>query len=419
MTGGPAAVRSSALATAADQAIVSIVSFGTSLALVFFSTPEEFGRYSFLLSTFLLLAAAQNAGINTPTMVLSPRLEEHQRESFDASLRALLLAMSPVAILSGIWAALASGAAVHGMAALVVGAAYFALLLRDYFRTQEFARFRPMRAVKRDTGYAAVAIVGLASLVMSERLAAATAFGALGLAATIVVALELRRSDLSGVSVTSVRETLSRTWPLSRWGLIGATGSWMQTNSFVYLPFIVLGAADVATLAAARIVVMPAMLAAQSWMNTLRPLASRLIHEGELARVRTTVTRSVLFMAAGVAVYTAAAILLLNSLPETLLPIEYREIGGLVLVWAFIALVQLFRINAAAVLQAALAFKPLAMTQVAIAIYTVAATLIATSRLGAVGALWVLASAELLFAAVLWTRLASRFSDDGPAGPTA
>jgi O-antigen/teichoic acid export membrane protein len=394
-------VTSSAVATAIDQAIVSGVSFAVSAALIFFSTPEEYGRYNFLFSTFLLLAAVQAAAVNTPTMVLSPRLTSAARADFDLALRTILISAMPAAMIAGALAMGLSHSEASSFGAMAaVGVAFVLLLLRDYYRTQEFAQFRPFNAVRRDSLYAAVALAGIGILLAAGELTAETAVAATG-SASLIAILAGKMPDFQMASRALVRRTLLQTWPLSKWGLLGATGSWLQANAFILVPFFLVGPAEVAELAAARLILMPASLAVQSWTNTLRPLASRMFHENRVDAVRRTVVKSVLVLLAALAAYVSAVLVLLAVVPRHLIPRDYEHVGPYVIMWAVIVGIQVFRINAAAILQALLAFRPLAVSQVVVASYAIIATLVLTRLLGGIGPLLVLASSELIFTAVL------------------
>lgn len=397
-TGAVAVLRKAAV-TFLDQATLSLASFAVGLAFILRGSPEEYGLYSFYLSLFYLLAGAQNAVVNTPVMVLSPRLEPGDRERFGRGVLGVLLA-GMLATLVLVTAGLVL--APHGSArAPLVAACFLPLMLRDYFRAEEFANLRPGLALRRDVIYAAVACLGVVSLAAVGAMRATLVFAVLAGAAAVVVLRPCARFIAAPPSRADVASAFRASWVHSRWSLVGATSTWVQSNAYIYVPFLLLGAREVAYLAAARLVMAPAALLANSWGNLFRPVASRQLHEQDRSAAWALFLRSSLVLSGILAAYAAAAVLALRVVPAAWIPPDYRGLDAYLGFWAVVLLLEIVRNNASSLIQASLAFRDLALWGLGVAGIAVALSVAFVAWLGTAGSLVAMVFGELLLMAVL------------------
>jgi O-antigen/teichoic acid export membrane protein len=386
------------LAVVADQATVSIVNFAIGLVFIYRGTPLEFALYSAYMSAFYFVATAQNALLSTPMMVLTSQMPPDDRNSFERGLFSLLLVSAVPACLLVVFALqLATArAGMSALASLCVGLALVPLMIRDHLRAQEFANLRPEVALRRDVVFAIIALAGIALSVARIGVTAVGTVVMLGLACLIVVGSALNQWRASAGRRVQMRFAWRQSWRHSLWSFGGAMAAWFQSYAYVFVPLHFGLVADVAGMSAARIVIMPVLLATQSWGNLFRPTASRLVAARDDAGLRRMFWRSTVALGSIVVGYTLVVSLLLPALPERLLPASYRGIAPIVLLWGVIVLVQVLRGNISNVLQAALAFRRLTVFGIVAAATTVIVSVIAVPIYGAAGALGSLAAGELV-----------------------
>lgn len=396
---GAVAVLRKAMVTFLDQVSLSVASFAVGLAFILRGSPEQYGLYSFYLSLFYLLASAQNAVVNTPLMVLAPRLEPRERERFGRGVLGVLL-IGVLATLLLVSAALLVSPR-GSVAAPLVAACFLPLLLRDFFRANEFANLRPGLALRRDAIYAGLACAGVVLLARAGNVRAIHVFAVLAAAAAAIVIRPCVRFFASPPSRADVAGAFRESWVHSRWSLLGAGSTWVQSNAYIYVPFLLLGAREVAFLAAARLVMAPAALLANSWGNLFRPMASRHLFEEDRGAAWTLFMRSSLVLSAILAAYGAVALAALRIAPDAWIPADYRGLEAYLGFWAVVLLLEIVRNNASSLLQASLAFRDLALWGLAVAGVAVALSFAFVAWLGTAGSLVAMVLGELLLMAVL------------------
>lgn len=397
-----------ALVTFADQAALSSVTFGAGLVFVYGGSPEQYALYTLFVGAFFFIATAQNAIVNTPMMVLTPRMSGAEVDAFNRGLLgALLLSVGGVSLTVAVGAMqLARSVAVPWGLAFLVAVCFVPQVLRDHFRAQEYALLRPDAALRRDAVYGAVAIIGILVLYVARWITAASVFAVVSVAALAVCLWPTIEVLRSWPTRGEMRTALSTSWEHSRWSLAGALSSWAQGYTYVFVPFALSGSREVAFLAAARLVLTPVMLLVQSWANYFRPTVSQCLARGDRHRATALLLRGCVALAAMLVVYTAGAICLLYILPIDWIPIHYRGIGPYVALWALVAFIQIVRSNVSSVLQASLEFRRLALWGAATATVTVVATIGLVLGLGGFGAMIGMLVGEVTLALGLVSELA-------------
>lgn len=401
-----------AFTLAVDQALLSLVNFGVSALFIYRGSPSEFALYSAYMSAFYLVATAQNALLSTPMMVLTSQMDDRERSTFERGLFSLLMVGAVPTCLAVVFGMklLTARAGISALAALYVGVALVPLMLRDHLRAQEFSNLRPEVALKRDLGFAAVAALGALLLVIRFGTTAVNAVGVLGAACLVIVASAIVHWLRSSPTSSDVRFAWRRSWHHSLWSLGGALAAWLQSYAYVFVPLHFGQVADVAGLSAARLTIMPVLLATQSWGNLFRPTASRFVAAGDDAGLRRLFWRSTGALGGVVVAYTLAIAVLLPNLPMRLLPAPYRGIAPIVLLWGVIVLIQVLRGNMSSVLQAALAFRRLTYFGLVSATTTVIVSVAAVPTYGASGALAGLVAGELVLFGAMAVEVYRRMS---------
>lgn len=406
-----------ASATALDQATLSLVTFATGAAFIYRGTPEQYGQFTFYLSAYYLVAAAQNAIVNTPMMVLSPRMTERERTAFEQGTHGILLiGMFAAVLLVSAGAVLPTGqSGMHAADFFVVAVCCLPLMLRDFLRAQEYAHSQPAQALLRDLRYAGLALVGIGVLSLCGALRGLTAFGVLAASSLCIVWRPTWRLARAAPTPSQVAAAFRGSWKFSRWSVVGATSSWLQTNAFVFIPLLIAGTREVAFLAAARMVMMPMMLLAQSWSNYFRPHASRLLSQDGRGAALRLFSHSSFVLAGTLVVYTVAASWLLMVVPATWLPPAYHGMGIYIALWSAVTLVQVFRTNMSSLLQASLAFKRLALAGCVVAVITIVGSIPLVQVYGGKGSLIAIVGGEVLLTLLLGAQLSRIFAGSASA----
>ncbi|WP_407520074.1 hypothetical protein [Methylobacterium oryzisoli] len=205
-----------------DQAIVSIGTFGLTVALARTLAPEEYGTFALLLGGLMVLHMVTASLVFYPLSIRhAPAAETEGAALLHASL-ALLAAVALPAM-----AAMAVGLVLAGRADLILPAwAYFALWqAQEVFRRALFARLRFAAAIPGDSVSYLGQVAVVLALAQAGRLSLATALLAMaatsGLAALhqAVAAGFLRRGrdpKNPGHSLAAVARDF---WDLGRWSL--------------------------------------------------------------------------------------------------------------------------------------------------------------------------------------------------------
>lgn len=385
-----------------DQVTLSVLNFAIGMAFIYMSTPVQYGLYTFMMAIFYFFASVQNAMVNTPIMVLSPRLGCIERKHFEKGLTGLLSVGIPctgiIILLIAYGFSVFRGTQDFSLNhAVIFTVSIWPLMLRDYWRAKEYANLRPALALRRDITYSLLALSMLALLIIFKVVYFGTVLPIMGVSAFISFIYCHIKGLQPLVSWHEIQQSFRKTWPYSRWSLLGIASSSLQNNTYVYLPFFMIGIKEVAYLAAARLVMMPGIILSTSWTNYFRPVVSESLAKGEIKESLRTLITSTATLAALLILYTGTVLILLKSLPETRLPRNYQDISIYVLLWAGIMLIIIIRSNISVFFQASLAFKKLALLGLLSAIFTFLISSLLIIKLRALGALVGLGLGEVFF----------------------
>ncbi len=406
----PAKLMKGALVTFIDQAALSAVTFAVGLAFLYRGTPAQYGLFTLLASAVYLLGSAQNALVNTPMIVLAPRMKPGEVERFEQALFAGLMpgALIASAIAAGILVVVEPGIGRWWQAVPIISIVLLPQLLRDFFRSQEYAHLSPDIALRRDGVFAVVAILSVVILSYLGSIRALPAFVVLGIAAACVSFGPAGHSLGQGLNWSVTAGAYRSSWGCSCWALLGALTSWAQSYAYVYIPYALSGAQEVGYLAAARLMIMPVSLLSQSWSNLYRPLASRHLAQRQERAARKLFRLSSAILGTILVLYTSLVLFALNVLPARVLPQRYVGVDRYLLLWAGVVLLQIVRSNLSSLLQAQLAFRSLAIYGAVVAAVSVGVTVVLVHLLGSIGSLVGLSLGELLLTLGLALQLRQR-----------
>lgn len=393
-------ITSNAIYTILDQGALSIINFIIGLSFIYFASPEDYGYYTMLMGIFHLFASSQNAIINTPMMVLSPRMSKDKSKIFRDGLFILLLAFLFIVFAVMIVILKVSKLINNNFGNFIIPISICFLLLRDYLRTEEFSKLNPKKALRRDALYSIFSLIGIILVIQLNLLNVTIMFLTIGAVAAIITYNKIFSVLKDVPSFQIVKQTFQKSWNYSRWSLIGVFSSWVQGNMYIYVPFFLIGVKEVAFLAAARLLMTPIMLIITSWGNFMRPLLSKEISQRSHKSI-TILIQATLLLILILLLYTVLLLGVLKLIPYNLLPKEYRGIELFIILWFLVYLFKLMRNNLSNYFQAALRFKYLAFIGMVLAIITIIITIIFVYRFNSYGAVIGLIVSEFLFCIIL------------------
>ncbi len=378
--------------TFVDQLSISFIQFFIGIVLIYRSVPEEYGLFSFLMAFYYLIASVQNALINTPLMILSPRLSQKEAYTLSRGIVGLLfigMLMFMFLTLLGFFFFFRHFENVN-LQLVHVFCFLFGLgplSLRDFLRAEEFAQLRPVHALKRDLVYAFFVIAMIIFMVNFSKINSYNIFILIGVSALSITIIPFVKICKPLPRWKEISFAYQKSWKISAWSVWGATSSWFQMQAFVYLPFFLIGVKEVAYLSAARLVMMPPALLSGSWGNYFRPSASQKMSNGDLAGTLHFFFLSTFALVLVLCLYTCVALLLLRQLPTSWIPESYRNISEYVILWAIIIFFMTIRSTLSYLYQVSLAFKQLAIRGMVSAVFTIASTWYLIIKLGLNGTL--------------------------------
>lgn len=206
----------------------------------------------------------------------------------------------------------------------------------------------------------------------------------------------------------------------SRWALLGVITTEATANAHVYIITLLQGPAAFAPIAASALLMRPVNVAQNALSDFERPQMAGLIVSGRQRDIRRSLTAFLLALGAIWLGTVATAALVFALDPHLLFPKAYdmRFLAIAAGLWAAVAALRLVQIPESTMLQAAGAFRPLALASLWSAIGSVAGVLVLVLL---VGPLWSIAGI-VAGAAIYWRwthRYAAtwmnRFADPGQA----
>jgi O-antigen/teichoic acid export membrane protein len=349
---------------AIDQGVLSSANFVAGLLFIKLSSPEEYGLYVALTSVLLLFSGVQNAVVNSPMAVLLPRIPETDRNTFVASLfvgQGLALGFLGIVLIPFFPFIIRS--TLHTNASVLVGVVFglctFAFLSRDFVRNLFYVTFRASQSLILDSIYAVLMIILFLGLAHLGKLDAQFGIMMVGMAALVSCTIVYPKVAYVFHAQRNIRNAFNQTWQYSRWAFAGAFASWLQQNTFIYLAAMSLGVSSIAQIAAARLFMVPCSLAVAGWGNYIRPIMSHAARTEGKAKVLSLLKMGGSWLVVLIALYTLVLYFIFSRLSSSILPPSYHEIGGYLVLWGGIGLIDVFGTNLSVAMQSLLLYRDL------------------------------------------------------------
>ena len=373
-----------AIYTFLDQLIISGLNFFISFSLIYYSSSEEFGLYTLLMSFFYFFSSIQNAQINTPLMVLLPNIQKNKREIFKLGQSGQVLYFSIIIIIIALlilfisFSDIISRSYDFGLFFLILPL----LLFRDYFRAIEYSKLNPKKAFKMDFYYVTLCSILILISCFFNQISISNIFIILGFSLFVVFFVPIFNIYNQEYKINQLRYSFNKSWNYSKWSVLGAASSWFQTNIFTYFPFLFIGLSEIAYLASARLLLTPIILLVNSWGNYYRPYISREFKSKYTGKNKIILFKSISILMFIILINTVFILLIFNLIPLHWIPNEYQHIDKFILIWSFIILISTIRKNISFQLQCQLEFKKIALIGLFTSIVTILVTFLLNGIIG-------------------------------------
>jgi|TARA_R110001583_G_scaffold192713_1_gene359596 O-antigen/teichoic acid export membrane protein len=193
-------------------------------------------------------------------------------------------------------------------------------------------------------------------------------------------------------SLMDIKVSISDVISVGKWSSIGSLSTWAQNNSYTYLATLVIGLEATASLALARLIIMPINLVASGIYMAEKPKWAKLYKENK-NNLKKLSNRTSKIMFGFISVYAVVSILLLNYI-EYFLKADVKV--ELLLCWLAACIIQAFKFANSNILNVAEEFKYLAFIGVIISSIGVVASVLLGYTFGAIGIVFGYVIGELL-----------------------
>jgi O-antigen/teichoic acid export membrane protein len=271
---------------ALDQGWLSALNFCLSIAFIRLGGKTEYATYLLIFGGILLWQGVHNAVLASPFSTIYARRSSEERDSAAAffvsgtivlaGVSALLVFFWMIFVLPwdfdpNIYLAFAAALGVSGA------------LCRDTVRLTSYANLNSRRAFLSGVLYGVTVLVGVAPLIFFGWFDAANVNLVAGISGILVFFLFLRGN---GKTIRRLAERERKEfWSLGRWGLIGATVTWINLNTYPYIAMVHYGPESTADIGAARQLLMPLVLLFAVWSAIFRPRIGRWAASNQYRRI--------------------------------------------------------------------------------------------------------------------------------------
>jgi len=391
---------------AVDQALLSGLNFLISIILIKTVSKTDYGYYSIFFPITLYMVSIQNAIINTPLAVLLITKKGDERRSYPGALffgqYFLVIPLAVAGIIGGIITYYLN-LLEPGVSAIIVAIslASIGILCREFLRAYFFANESPNTVLLIDTLYI-VLLTSLSFLAYSFfQFNVAVIFFLMGLCSFFIglFFIRKRRWDFSR---SDIKSSYSENWQYGKWSLIGGTVSHIQNYGYLYLLGIIISSEAVADVSAARILLMPLVLAQQGWSKVILPHGSKLREENRLLKLlKEQVVVSIIFII--IVISLAFIVVLLKPLLlETILSADYEKSFDYIFYWGVIFAIGFVSLNANFGLQILKRFDVIPKINFIAMLVTLVLAYILIHSNGIEGGLNALIVGQLISAILLW-----------------
>ncbi|MBC3934133.1 hypothetical protein H8K47_02050 [Undibacterium sp. CY7W] len=407
---------SSSILSVIDQGLLSALNFLIGALLIRLVAKDDYGLYGQLYVGGLLAGLLVDSWIAGPlttvTSVVSENTRRHLLRTFWTRQIFWTLVMAAIAFLVVEFIPAATHYAEKSWG---LGAAFGLYVigngLREYGRTVGFIQSAIPQVLRQDVVYVLLVLTGLTGLLYFEYLALLPLF--LVLSGASLLAALYGRSALMQLTATQAaiethdQETLQAHQETirshGRWAVAGALVGWLSNYSYVYLSGAMLGAAAIADLNAARLLLMPIPLAVAAWIRVARPVAGRLMQEHNWTGLRKLTLMSVLGIEAVVLCFVGVLLLAMPWLQTHFIDKnKYAGLDLLIMLWGAYFAVNAVRTIGTSWLMSGGAFRSMFKLGVVTLVLVIAITTLTMPYLASAGAIVALICVEVFETVVVW-----------------
>jgi len=332
-----------------DQVLLSGASFIAGFLMIRYTSDVDYGQFVLAQSAVLLLVSAQGAWLSGPLAAIVPSKPAATKRLMIGAVRASQsrflrwVAVSLLAIAVTLYATgflSASLALVSGTTIL----AGWATLQREYLRSVLIIYSRPHWMLRADTVYVICLVAGIALAAYLRHSAGVCAIFALVISAWagMLVSHRMLSSDPGWIS-GDARPFLQEMRALGVWATVGAVTYWLFAQSYNYVLATRLNLTAVASVNAARLVIVPVTVFSLGINNVLMPLAANWLAQFGLARMLRRLAVVSLAIIALDLVYISLAWIFRDWIIGSLLHKTIADRDRLLVLWACVALIFLPR----------------------------------------------------------------------------
>ncbi|MGP8114624.1 MAG: lipopolysaccharide biosynthesis protein [Steroidobacteraceae bacterium] len=317
--------------------------------MIRYTSDVDYGQFVLAQSAVLLLVSAQGAWLSGPLAAIVPSKPAATKRLMIGAVRASQsrflrwVAVSLLAIAVTLYATgflSASLALVSGTTIL----AGWATLQREYLRSVLIIYSRPHWMLRADTVYVICLVAGIALAAYLRHSAGVCAIFALVISAWagMLVSHRMLSSDPGWIS-GDARPFLQEMRALGVWATVGAVTYWLFAQSYNYVLATRLNLTAVASVNAARLVIVPVTVFSLGINNVLMPLAANWLAQFGLARMLRRLAVVALAIIALDLVYISLAWIFRDWIIGSLLHKTIADRDRLLVLWACVALIFLPR----------------------------------------------------------------------------
>jgi O-antigen/teichoic acid export membrane protein len=386
-----------------DQALLSAASFAVGLILIRYSSSADYGQYVLIQAAVLFLVTLQSAWVLGPATVLSAKAVPAVQADMLGSLGAGLARLRQWALalwLAGLAAAGALGWLPLATAALLMaaGLAGAMALRREYLRGVLMIHGRAETMLRADGLFVLLLLAAVAAAVLLPGPVAGWASAGFALASLAGAWHAGRALDRAGALTRQDRQPYwQQIRPLATWATVGAAIYWVLGQGYNYVLALKLDATAVASVNAARLLLMPTYLLTMGVKSLLLPMCVRWLDEGGFDFVLRQIGKFVLAIALLDLIYFAVLMATHEWLVAKVLRKTLADQGFMLSMWFLLSLINLVRDLYLSALLARERFRDTAGLVALTAALTLLTMWPAIGRLGMSGALVGLAVGETVF----------------------
>jgi O-antigen/teichoic acid export membrane protein len=335
--------------TVVDQVVISGANFIVGLLLIRQTSSSDYAIFVLVQSAITLMISGQMAWLSSPLAVVAPEKTSEVRHlmigSVEASQRRFLTLAAATALLVPIggfflhvWTLMEAAAVALGIVAC------WAALLREYLRGVLLIFRRPEEMLRTDIIYVAVLLIGAVAAAYWSKPAGLWAIATLIISAVVGERAAHRALDRNpGFTVGDAAPFWKEMRPMATWATVGAMTYWIYNQSYNYVLASRIDLAAVADVNAARLLLMPTIVLTVGVKTLLVPTAAGWLAESNVGRL----IRRLLVFACGIAAIDIVYCILLWIFRDWLThDFMHKTIGNrdlLLILWAILSLIALFR----------------------------------------------------------------------------